>query len=107
MIRIVMIKFYLFIELLSNTRSCERVDIVSKVRAQSCRRRSAKLSSEDRTKIVRKHRQTAEEKVESYYQVLKERERQELELLARKALVCCCCYLCYSLKCLETYFQIA
>ncbi|XP_067928310.1 uncharacterized protein [Watersipora subatra] len=61
-------------------------DIVKKVRAQSCRRRSARLSPEERKKIVLAHRQTSEEKVQTYYRLLKEKRALEKNQATQRAL---------------------
>ena len=59
-----------------------------KLRVQSCRRRSARLSPDQKKQIIDSHNQTTEEKIQKYYQMLKEKKALELDLVTRRKRVC-------------------
>ena len=64
------------------------LDMKEKLRVQSCRRRSARLSPDQKKQIIDSHNQTTEEKIQKYYQMLKEKKALELDLATRRKRVC-------------------
>lgn len=61
--------------------------MIKKLRAQSCRRRSARLDPDHRKTILASHHQSPEEKVQRYYELLQEKKAMEENHATNCALV--------------------
>jgi len=63
------------------------VDTTARVRAQSCKRRQARLDPAKRREIITEHNLPASVKIAKYYKLMEERRARELDLATRKAQV--------------------